>query len=105
MDAIDIECCDEPDEDCSGGRVQSCNAGCGAMIMPLWAACQPELGGAAKVLRDAVALCPPTGGGGDSSGGGGDSEATLEATHHFVAMCRTRRAAKRQRSVLHPDLQ
>ena len=94
MAATNVECCDGPNEDCSGGRVQSCNAGCGAMILPLWAACQAELGKAAKVLRDAVALCPPTASGGS------------EATHHFLAMIvSTRRAAERQRSVLHPDLQ
>eukprot|EP01050_Picozoa_sp_SAG11_P018847 SAG11_NODE_2913_length_2842_cov_109.057966_1_plen_623_part_00 len=56
---INVECCDEPDEDCSGGKVQTCNAGCGALIMPLWTSCRVQLGSAAKVLQDAVTLCPP----------------------------------------------
>eukprot|EP01050_Picozoa_sp_SAG11_P014492 SAG11_NODE_1792_length_4254_cov_20.360770_1_plen_639_part_00 len=59
IDAINVECCDEPGEDCSAGHVRTCNAGCGALIMPLWTACRPQLGSAAKVLQDAVALCPP----------------------------------------------
>ena len=32
IDAINIECCDEPSEDCSGGKVHSCNAGCSALL-------------------------------------------------------------------------
>eukprot|EP01050_Picozoa_sp_SAG11_P027545 SAG11_NODE_7018_length_1207_cov_1.746390_2_plen_174_part_01 len=59
ISAINVECCDEPDEDCSNGKVHSCNAGCGALIMPLWTSCRAQLGSAAKVLQDAVALCPP----------------------------------------------
>eukprot|EP01050_Picozoa_sp_SAG11_P006893 SAG11_NODE_556_length_8552_cov_8.500651_1_plen_344_part_10 len=57
IDAINTECCDEPDERCSNGRIQTCNDGCGALIMPLWTNCGPQLGPAAKILRDAVALC------------------------------------------------
>eukprot|EP01051_Picozoa_sp_SAG22_P007238 SAG22_NODE_502_length_9704_cov_23.436439_5_plen_637_part_00 len=60
IDAINVECCDEPTEDCSGGKVNTCNAGCGAMIMPFWTACQAQLTrDISKMLRDAVALCPP----------------------------------------------
>ena len=35
IDAINIECCDEPSEDCSGGKVHNFNAGCSALITPL----------------------------------------------------------------------
>eukprot|EP01051_Picozoa_sp_SAG22_P012201 SAG22_NODE_1246_length_5017_cov_20.060175_2_plen_602_part_00 len=59
IDAINVECCDEPTEDCSGGHVRTCNAGCGALIVPLWTSCRAQLGTAAKVLQDAVTLCPP----------------------------------------------
>eukprot|EP01051_Picozoa_sp_SAG22_P003283 SAG22_NODE_158_length_16966_cov_26.252446_2_plen_618_part_00 len=60
IDAINVECCDEPTEDCSGGKVNTCNAGCGAMIVPFWTACQAQLTrDISKMLRDAVALCPP----------------------------------------------
>ena len=60
VEAINIECCDEPGEDCSGGNVHTCTAGCGALILPLWTACQAQLGrDVTKTLRDAVALCPP----------------------------------------------
>eukprot|EP01052_Picozoa_sp_SAG31_P024058 SAG31_NODE_2022_length_6645_cov_15.375191_1_plen_1048_part_10 len=57
IDAINTECCDERDESCSNGRVQTCNEGCGALIMPLWTNCGSQLGPAAEILRDAVALC------------------------------------------------
>eukprot|EP01050_Picozoa_sp_SAG11_P036591 SAG11_NODE_14000_length_629_cov_1.003774_1_plen_209_part_11 len=59
ISAINAECCDEPDEDCSGGKVHTCNAGCGALIIPLWTSCRAQLGSAAKTLQDAVTLCPP----------------------------------------------
>eukprot|EP01050_Picozoa_sp_SAG11_P002791 SAG11_NODE_145_length_14811_cov_24.558931_9_plen_1225_part_00 len=58
--AITTECCNEPDERCTNGQVQTCNAGCGAIIMPFWTACEGELTrDVSKMLRDAVALCPP----------------------------------------------
>lgn len=59
ISAINVECCDEPDEDCSNGHVSTCNAGCGALIMPLWTSCRAQLGSAANVLQDAVTLCSP----------------------------------------------
>ena len=40
---INDRCCDEPDEVCSGGKVQTCNAGCAAWIMPLWTSCRAQL--------------------------------------------------------------
>jgi hypothetical protein len=58
---INDECCDEPSEDCSGGIIGVCNAGCAALVNPLWAACQVELGPAAAVLAAAADRCsaPP----------------------------------------------
>eukprot|EP01052_Picozoa_sp_SAG31_P041340 SAG31_NODE_6242_length_2106_cov_1.481814_2_plen_573_part_00 len=69
LDVITDTCCDEPDEVCSDGKVQTCNAGCAALIMPLWTSCKSELGPAARVLHDAAALCAPA------------------AAHQFRAMC------------------
>eukprot|EP01051_Picozoa_sp_SAG22_P014072 SAG22_NODE_1659_length_3873_cov_11.321940_1_plen_483_part_10 len=58
--AISVECCDEPGEECYNGQVQTCNAGCGALITPFWTACQTELTqDVAEMLQDAVTLCPP----------------------------------------------
>eukprot|EP01051_Picozoa_sp_SAG22_P012745 SAG22_NODE_1354_length_4636_cov_70.001763_2_plen_372_part_00 len=54
---------------CTGGKVQTCNAGCAALIMPLWMSCRAQLGRAAKILHDAAALCSPA------------------AAHRFLAMC------------------
>eukprot|EP01052_Picozoa_sp_SAG31_P031759 SAG31_NODE_3403_length_4306_cov_3.734156_3_plen_1176_part_01 len=66
---INDKCCDEPEEICTGGKVQTCNAGCAALIMPLWTSCRAQLGRAAKILHDAAALCSPA------------------AAHRFLAMC------------------
>jgi hypothetical protein len=62
---INVECCDEPSEICSGGNIGICNEGCAALVNPLWAACQAELGPAAAVLAAAADRCsappPPAG--------------------------------------------
>jgi hypothetical protein len=58
--AIQTECCDEPSEDCTGGTINTCSAGCGALILPLWTACQAELGPAAQVLAGVIDLCRAT---------------------------------------------
>jgi hypothetical protein len=41
-DAIHSRCCDEPGEDCAGGRLSACNADCAAVLVPLSA---PSRGG------------------------------------------------------------
>eukprot|EP01052_Picozoa_sp_SAG31_P025290 SAG31_NODE_2209_length_6183_cov_6.782544_3_plen_923_part_00 len=69
LTVINDNCCDEPEEVCTGGKVQTCNAGCAALIMPLWTSCRAELGRAANILHDAAALCSPA------------------AAHRFLAMC------------------
>ena len=42
---INVECCDEPGEDCSDGYPASCNAGCAALLLPFRAAGANILGG------------------------------------------------------------
>eukprot|EP01052_Picozoa_sp_SAG31_P015756 SAG31_NODE_1021_length_10327_cov_17.940653_2_plen_610_part_00 len=69
LTVINDKCCDEPEELCAGGKVQTCNAGCAALIMPLWTSCRAQLGRAANILHDAAALCSPA------------------AAHRFLAMC------------------
>eukprot|EP01052_Picozoa_sp_SAG31_P037566 SAG31_NODE_4871_length_2895_cov_3.380544_1_plen_607_part_01 len=87
IDAINVACCDEQGEDCSGGRVSTCNAGCGALIMPLWTACQAQLGPAAQLLENAVALCPPSAAGtGGTTGGDGVSFNSMNA-NMYMASC------------------
>ena len=70
VDLINKVCCDEPTEMRSGGTMHTCNAGCGALLMPLWEACRANLGPTvAQAWKDAAALCAPA------------------AAHHFLAMC------------------
>ena len=56
-DAINRECCDEPTEDCTGGSPHTCNAGCGALLLPFWADCRGALGKQSAQFEGAVALC------------------------------------------------
>ena len=49
--AINTECCDEPSEDCAGGTINTCNTGCAALLLPLWASCKKKLGAAATVMQ------------------------------------------------------
>lgn len=58
-DAIAAVCCEGPGEDCTGGRLQSCDADCAALIVPLFTVCRAELAPAVgATLRAAVAMCP-----------------------------------------------
>ena len=41
---ITATCCDEPMEDCSGGYLHTCNAGCAAIFLPFWTECRLALG-------------------------------------------------------------
>ena len=80
--------CDEPTEDCTGGTINTCNPGCSNLILPLWEACQAQLGPAAQVLAGVIDLCragTPSGGGPGSGGpaGGGGAHAV-----HQYAMAR-----------------
>ena len=70
--AINVECCDEPSEDCSGGIPRTCNAGCAELFLPFWRDCRDMLGEQAARFRVTAAQCetgtspplvPPAGGG------------------------------------------
>eukprot|EP01045_Picozoa_sp_COSAG04_P007565 COSAG04_NODE_398_length_14962_cov_39.977461_8_plen_444_part_00 len=54
---ITAECCDEPDEDCTGGTPHNCNAGCAAAFLPFWGECRLALGEDSGRFEAAVALC------------------------------------------------
>ena len=54
---ITAECCDEPDEDCTGGTPHTCNAGCAAIFLSFWAECRSALGKDSGRFEAAVALC------------------------------------------------
>ena len=57
-DAINVECCDEPSEDCSNGFPRTCNAGCAALFLPFWRDCQAALGPhAAANFRSTATQC------------------------------------------------
>ena len=50
-------CCDEPEEDCTGGRPQSCNVGCAATFLPFWHDCQATMGKDSALFEPVVAMC------------------------------------------------
>ena len=54
---VTTECCDEPDEDCTGGTPHTCNAGCAAAFLPFWGECRSALGKDSGRFEAAVALC------------------------------------------------
>jgi hypothetical protein len=58
VDSIDVECCDEPGEDCSGGKLSTCNEDCAAVLVPLWHDCEAELADDAELVWEAVGMCP-----------------------------------------------
>ena len=68
-DAINVECCDEPDEDCSGGYPHTCNAGCAALLLPFWRDCRSALGKDSRQFEPAVQLCAAAGGNTGAAGG------------------------------------
>ena len=57
---ITDECCNEPDEDCSGGYPHTCNAGCAAIFLPFWDECRLTLGKDSSQFELAAALCRAT---------------------------------------------
>ena len=50
-------CCDEPEEDCTGGYPHSCNARCAASFLPFWEECRSALGKSSSSFEPVVALC------------------------------------------------
>jgi hypothetical protein len=77
-DAVNDECCNEPGEDCSGGRPHSANADCCAVLVPLFRDCAAQMGADAAAARDALALCPA---------GGARPAPTASAVLLFSAVC------------------
>jgi len=61
-DAVNAECCDEPEEDCSSGRPASCNAACAAVLLPFFRDCSQALGSVSSEFDDVVAMCREVGG-------------------------------------------
>eukprot|EP01043_Picozoa_sp_COSAG02_P010643 COSAG02_NODE_378_length_23535_cov_35.310164_14_plen_865_part_00 len=55
-------CCDEPEEDCTGGYPHSCNAGCAATFLPFWEECRTALGKDSQRFEPVVALCTASAG-------------------------------------------
>ena len=64
---VNVECCDEPTEDCSSGYPATCNAGCAALLLPVQAACDDFLAASGlkpikNLIDAAAATCPAAGG-------------------------------------------
>jgi hypothetical protein len=62
---VNVECCDEPTEDCTAGFPATCNAGCAALLLPAQAACDDFLAaggipmaGTKALIGKAAAKCP-----------------------------------------------
>eukprot|EP01047_Picozoa_sp_COSAG01_P008984 COSAG01_NODE_363_length_18113_cov_45.041690_10_plen_752_part_00 len=66
--AVQIECCNEPTEDCSSGAPSSCNADCAAVYLPFWADCGAHLTTNLALYQSVVAQCQAAGSGGAGSG-------------------------------------
>ena len=60
-------CCDEPEEDCTGGYPHSCNAGCAATFLPFWDDCRSALGKSGGTFEPVVALCAASAGTGGTA--------------------------------------
>jgi hypothetical protein len=97
--------CNEPTEDCSNGKISTCNEGCAKLILPLWTSCRKELGPAASVLKGTIALCQavaaPGGDSGGSSGSGsggsgttGGSGSSAHQVKQFAMVCAEGEAIK-----------
>ena len=50
--AVNVECCDEPEEDCSSGRPTTCNIGCARVLLPFFDECGEALGPGAAQFDD-----------------------------------------------------
>jgi hypothetical protein len=66
--AVNQECCDEPEEDCSSGMPAACNAGCAAVVLPFFEDCADALGRAVSAFDHVVALCEASSGAGEGKG-------------------------------------
>ena len=57
VEAVELECCDEPGEDCSEGQPRSCNQDCAAVFLDFFADCESALGPDSAEYAPTVALC------------------------------------------------
>eukprot|EP01043_Picozoa_sp_COSAG02_P054728 COSAG02_NODE_6243_length_3704_cov_12.964494_1_plen_640_part_00 len=55
-------CCDEPEEDCTGGYPHTCNAGCAGTFLRFWEECRDALGKDSSRFEPVVALCTASAG-------------------------------------------
>eukprot|EP01047_Picozoa_sp_COSAG01_P040859 COSAG01_NODE_3464_length_6063_cov_22.453219_2_plen_288_part_00 len=84
INAVNVECCNEPSEDCSSGAPATCNAGCAGVFLPFWADCGAQLPSSASFLP-VVARCQAVALGGGSAGGAGAGSGSL--VHEFNLVC------------------
>jgi hypothetical protein len=70
--AVNAECCNDKDEDCSSGVPATCDAGCAGVFLPFWRDCAGALGAdGSALLSGVVAECQRAAGGGGGGEGGG----------------------------------
>jgi hypothetical protein len=84
INAVNVECCNEPSEDCSSGAPATCNAGCAGVFLPFWADCSAQLPSSASFLP-VVARCQAVALEGGSAGGDGAGSGSL--VHEFNLVC------------------
>ncbi len=60
---INVVCCDEPSEDCTGGAPAVCNVGCAELFLPFMQSCGSVLGEHLTDFEPVVALCEAAVGG------------------------------------------
>jgi hypothetical protein len=84
INAVNVECCNEPSEDCSSGTPTTCNAGCAGVFLPFWADCGAQLPSSASFLP-VVARCQAAALGGGSTGGASADSGSL--VHEFNLVC------------------
>jgi hypothetical protein len=77
-DAVNVECCNGPSEDCSSGTPATCNAGCAGVFLPFWTDCGSQMPTSASLLP-VVALCQAAAAGGGSTGAGMCNATTVPA--------------------------
>ena len=82
--AINLECCDEPGEDCGGGYPHTCNAGCAALLLPFWRDCRAALGKESEQFEPAVQLCA---GAGTGAGTGAVAAGGSSLSEHLSVQC------------------
>lgn len=54
-EAVTVECCDQPSENCQSGIPTTCNAGCAEVFLAFWDDCEATLGTAGDHVSDRTA--------------------------------------------------